>query len=382
VSVLILAFAVPVPARGGAALRILHQARRLAAELDVPVHVATLGEVGEGDEPFTFEGVPHEVHRVQALLGSLRRPYLAAWSRSAALEEVAGRSGWRLVVATSPFLVESARKAGAPVLLDAHNLESEIGATLAATEPNPVARARWRWEASKTRRLESRVVHEVDAVTTTSDHDADVLRGLGAHPVDVAPNGVDTTRWRWQRPQPGRTVGYVGQYGYRPNEQAALVLLDEVLPSVRLRHPAVQAAIIGRAPTARLLEREGPGVHVTGELDDLEPAVRALRALVVPLRSGGGTRLKILEAMAAGTPVVSTSLGAAGLDLVDGEHLLLADDVAAMADAVSRLIDDDALALRLSEAARAKVASSYDWTVTQRPFVRRCQVLLEGSAPA
>ncbi len=107
----------------------------------------------------------------------------------------------------------------------------------------------------------------------------------------------------------------------------------------------------------------GDGVAVLGAVDDVVPCLHHARALVVPLRAGSGTRLKILEAMAAGTPVISTPLGAAGIDAVDGAHLLLAETSAGLAEATVRVLTDDALARRLSEAARARVEEHYDWSV-------------------
>lgn len=377
--VLVVAHEPPVPAQGGSAQRVLHEARQLAAGVDGPVTVVCLGEVpADHHEPFTLRGVPHRPSRYRALAASVRQPYLGAWSASPALEEEVRAGEWDVVVATSPFLVGAARLAGAPVVLDVDNVEHEVAASMADAERG-LARARWRWEARKIERHERAVAAQVQAVTAPSAHDAAAYTALGAAAVDVVPNGVDLAQWTWRAPSTGSVVGYVGQYGYRPNEQAALELADDLLPAVRQRVPDARAVLIGRAPTAAMLRRASPTVEVTGALDALQPAVAALRVLAVPLRAGGGTRLKILEAMAAGVPVVSTALGASGLDVADGEHLLVADSQAALVDGIARVIEDDELARRLSAAGRGLVEDRYDWSVTTRPLVQRCQALAGAS---
>lgn len=374
---LVLAHESPLPGHGGSAQRVLHQARQLAERLPGGVEVRCLGSApAAADEPFGLRGVPHQPDRRVALLRSVGQPYLSAWSRSPALEAAVDEGEWDLVVVTSPFLVRTARRPGAPVVLDVDNVEHEVASSMAEAATG-VARLRWRWEASKIRRLEAKVASEVEAVTAPSDHDATAYRALGAPVVDVAPNGVDVACWPWRPPPPGATVGYVGQYGYQPNEQAALLLVDEILPLVCRQVPEAEVSLIGRAPTAAMRSREGASVQVTGALDDLVPAVQSLRALAVPLQAGGGTRLKILEAMAAGVPVVSTTLGASGLDVHDGEDLLLADTSEDMADALVGVLADDDLAARLATAGRALVEDRYDWAVTATPLVDRCRTVLD-----
>jgi glycosyltransferase involved in cell wall biosynthesis len=375
VNVLVVAHEPPVPAQGGSAQRVLHEARQLAAGVDGGVTVVCLGDVPAAHaEPFALHGVPHAPSRYRALLASVRQPYLAAWSASPGLAGFIGAGSWDVVVATSPFLVAAARLAGAPVVLDVDNVEHEVAASMAAADQG-LARARWRWEARKIEGHERAVATQVQAVTAPSEHDAAAYRALGAQVVDVVPNGVDLARWTWRAPAPGAVVGYVGQYGYRPNVQAAIELADKLLPAIRAHVPDARVSLIGRAPTAAMLGRAGTTVEVTGALDDLAPAVAALRVLAVPLRAGGGTRLKILEAMAAGVPVVSTALGASGLEVIDGKHLLVADSPAALVDAITRVLEDDQLAHRLSAAGRALVEDRYDWSVTTRPLVARCRAL-------
>lgn len=360
--ILVCSYESPVPPHGGYRLRVLHLARLLARVGDVTV--AALGEApADHDEPFELVAVEHDFSRRRALVRSWRRPYLAALLDSPGLAALARDGGWDLVVASSPFFVDLVGVAGAPVVLDAHNVETDIMATLARTDERRLHRVRWRWEAAKMGRVERAAVQASAAVLATSDADADVFRGWGGPRVEVVPNGVDTDAVAYGPPGEHHELLYVGQYGYRPNEAAAVELVTEVLPRVREVVPDATVELVGRNPTAAVRALEGGGVAVSGAVDDVLPCLHHARALVVPLRAGSGTRLKILEAMAAGTPVVSTPLGAAGIDAVDGEHLLLGGSAAELADQAVRVLSDDDLAARLSKAARALVEQRYDWGV-------------------
>ncbi len=377
--ILFLSYESPVPPHGGYRLRVLHLARLLAAHGDLTV--ATLGEVPvEHDEPFTLVGVPHRFSRRDALRRSLRRPYLAALLDSPELGELCAGAGWDLVVMASPFFLDAAERAGAPIVLDAHNVETDIMASLARTDGRWLHRLRWRWEAAKMGPVERRTVATVESILATSDADATVFRDWGARQVEVVPNGVDTRGVPYAAPTNSDRLLYLGQFGYRPNEAAAVELVRDVLPLVRERVPTAMVDLVGRNPTEAVRALGGPGVDVMGEVDDILPSLHRARAMVVPLRAGSGTRLKILEAMAAGTPVVSTPLGAAGIDAVDGEHLLLAESAADLAAAAVRVLTDDALAIRLSEAARALVEERYDWQVFA-PTVEAVVEDLAGVSP-
>lgn len=360
--ILVLSYESPVPPHGGYRLRVLHLARLLAADGDVTV--AALGDArADPHEPFALVGVAHGFSRRRALVRSWRRPYLAALLDSPGLGDLAAGGRWDLVVIASPFFLEAAQRAGAPVVLDAHNVETDIMGSLARTDERRLHRLRWRWEAAKMGPVERRTVQEVDAVVATSEADAAVFRSWGGRRVEVVPNGVDTAAVPHATPGAGPRLLYLGQYGYRPNEAAAIELVTEVLPAVHERVPSTIVDLAGRNPTEAVQALAGPQVAVLGEVDDVVPHLHRARAMVVPLRAGSGTRLKILEAMAAGTPVVSTPLGAAGIDAVDGEHLLLGDTPADLAAQTLRVLTDDALATRLSEAARALVEQRYDWKV-------------------
>jgi glycosyltransferase involved in cell wall biosynthesis len=148
---------------------------------------------------------------------------------------------------------------------------------------------------------------------------------------------------------------------YLPCADGATWFCDEILPLIRGRGANAETWIVGADPPAEVTALAGPDVRVTGRVADVTPYYERSLVSVVPLRAGSGTRLKILESMALGRPVVSTTVGCAGLDVVNGEHLLIADTAAEFAEATVRLLTDRALRSRIAASARALVARRYDW---------------------
>jgi len=363
--ILMLAPETPVPATSGVRLRMLHVARALADSADLVL--AVLGDVPDHEEPFPILGTRPAPSRLRAL-ASVGQPYLAARHTSSDLARVAARAAPDTVQAEFPYLVAPATRARAPIVLDAHNVESDLAASFAAAEPRRLQRARWRWESRKLAGFERDAVRTASTVCATSDDDAAAFEAMGASDVVVVPNGVDTRTISFAPVAPGAVVAYVANFGYLPNLAAARELVDEILPRLRDLVPEAVVRLVGRdAPSGGA----GPatGVEVVGEVDDVVPHLRAARVTVIPLRAGSGTRLKVLEAMAAGLPVVSTRLGVAGLGVRDGEHVLLAESSAELADAAAAVLRDDALAGRLAAAGRKLVESRYDWSIVTRPLL-------------
>jgi glycosyltransferase involved in cell wall biosynthesis len=257
---------------------------------------------------------------------------------------------------------------GAPpprLVLDEHNVEYDLHRQIARGNGGLLRRiysaVNWR----KLEREEHALWSRVDAITVTSRQDeARVRAARPAARVAVVPNGVDVERYR---PRPGDpppdrdTILFFGALDYHPNCDGILHFLDEVWPRLIRTHPAARLRILGRRPPPVLLARRGPAVEVGGFVEDLRPSLASAAAVVVPLRLGGGTRLKILEAMAMARPVVSTPLGAEGIEAAHGRELLVADDPERFAAEVRRLLDDPAAGARLGQAARALVEARYSW---------------------
>ncbi len=219
------------------------------------------------------------------------------------------------------------------------------------------------------RRYEAEICRRADCVIAVSEADAQALRALvpGLRPV-VVPNGVDVSAYDPQTPPaPGMTAHalvFTGKMDFRPNVDAVLWFAGEVLPRIRERVPDVQFWVVGQRPHRRLEALRGhPAVILTGYVEDTRPSIAGATVYVAPLRIGGGTRLKLLEAMAMGRAVVATRLGAEGYEVQDGRELLLADDAETFAAAVVSLLRDPARRAAIGRAARRFVESYYDWSV-------------------
>jgi glycosyltransferase involved in cell wall biosynthesis len=224
----------------------------------------------------------------------------------------------------------------------------------------------------KTARYAAGLLRAFDGCTVVSEVERERLLTVrpGYGPIAVIPNGVDIAHHTgaFGAPEAGALI-YSGALTYGANFDAMEFFLREVFPRIRADWPTAQLAITGKlngVPVERLPACEG--VTFTGYLNDIRPAVARSWVSVVPVREGGGTRLKILEALALGTPVVATRKGAEGLDLTPGRDLLIADDPAEFAAAVVRVLRDPGLRAALSENGRRAVAAKYDWPVIARRF--------------
>jgi sugar transferase (PEP-CTERM/EpsH1 system associated) len=182
--------------------------------------------------------------------------------------------------------------------------------------------------------------------------------------VEVSPSGVDTDLYQ-PLPEESETpaILFIGHMGYPPNIDAVRYFHKDILPLIRQRVADAEFWIVGLNPGEAIKKLAGDGVFVRGNVSNVEPYYRRSRVCVVPLRAGSGVRMKILEAMALGRPVVSTSLGAEGLDVVEGKHIVIADDSIGFAERTVDLLSDQTLRTRMTREAREHVVASYDWDV-------------------
>ncbi len=215
------------------------------------------------------------------------------------------------------------------------------------------------------RNWEERALAPFDGAIAVSAHDKSWLESrLGGRPVGLAPNGVDTRDFSRTRPYSAasQTIVFTGVMDYLPNVDAVVWFVEEVLPQLQRVCPALSFQIVGARPSPRVNALAAhAGVEVTGEVDDIRPYVQDALGFVVPLRSGGGTRLKILQAMSMGCPVISTAIGAEGLELNAGEDILIAGRPDEFVEQVSFLQAHPQEAQRLGEAGRRRVLEHYDW---------------------
>ncbi len=249
-----------------------------------------------------------------------------------------------------------------PVVCVHHNVESQLLARRAEVEGPPWMRRYFAHQARLTERDEVRWLPRVACNVAVSEEDASNLRALapGAR-VEVIANAVDTDEFR---PDSSRRDGvlYIGGTNWFPNLDALRFFCDDILPRLRETVPELRARWVGACSPEQQLEfREQHGVELTGYVDDIRPIAHDAFCHVVPLRAGGGTRLKILTSWAMGKPVVSTSVGCEGLDARDGENILIRDDPSNFAEAVLALRADPAMQERIGAAARETALESYSW---------------------
>lgn len=268
------------------------------------------------------------------------------------------------------------RDASVPVVYFSHNVEHMIWQRLSRIEPRLWRRLLLEIEWRKMRRFEARACAGASLVVAVSERDRDLLAvAARSGNVTAIPTGVDTTYFAPNgTSEAAKTLVFSGSMDWYPNEDAILYFMAEILPRIRREMPGVTLTIVGRNPRSDLCAAAAhAGVRVTGTVADVRPYLAEGEVYVVPLRVGGGTRLKIFEALAMGKAVVSTRVGAEGLPLVSGEHFLAADDPQAFARAVIRLLDDPGQRRALGMAGRRLVEERFSWLKVARDFEAKCQ---------
>jgi glycosyltransferase involved in cell wall biosynthesis len=248
-----------------------------------------------------------------------------------------------------------------------------------ATAESAAARVAFWFDWMRMLRYELAAVADADLVLTMSETDRDVLDGYvdTRHTVPI-PNGVDCTQYAFATE--GRipaSILFVGFFRHEPNVEAVRYFCREVFPQVRARFPEAHFRVVGAYPPDVIRRlADDPAIEVTGRVDDIAVYYRTSAVFVAPVLQGSGTRLKILEAMASGCPVVSTTIGAEGLGTRSGAELLLADGAAAMADAIVRLLASPDEALALARRARAHVEARFDWDIVTADLMRAYETAL------
>ncbi len=255
-------------------------------------------------------------------------------------------------------VLEAASAAGAKVVIEANEDLERVSWSIARHAVAPMARVAALVDGVVVRRQQRRNYVRADAVLVCSELERDILSSyVDRARIHVMPNTVAVPDGDPGVPPPARAVGFLGSYRYAPNEAAAVELMRHVMPAVRAAGGPRQLMLIGRGPTQRMLQlaEADREVTVTGEVPQVEVPLREAGLLLVPVRSGAGTRVKILEAAAAGIPVISTSTGIEGLNLRPDRDVLIAETATEFADAVVRLQADPTLRIGLVTSAREVV---------------------------
>ena len=279
------------------------------------------------------------------------------------------------LVRTAPYLPG---RGGPPVVLDFIDALSTNFARRAAAERGPLG---WvsRWEAARLRRFEPALAARVarGLVVAAAERDA-----IGAGRIDVVPNGVDGAAFAFDAtPRARPRLVFSGNLGYFPNVDAAVWLADDVFPRVRAAVPDAELRLVGARPARAVQALAGrPGISLAAAVPAMAPELAAAAVAMVPMRTGSGLQNKVLEAMAVGTPVVTTPPVAAAIDGArPGEHLIVAEDAAGLAAAAVGLLGDPARARALARAARALVERGYRWEDSAAGVERAWNAVTAGS---
>jgi glycosyltransferase involved in cell wall biosynthesis len=345
-----------------------------------------------------FAGLCREFHLVPApessFLGRLRatfgsKPYgalrLAAPAMQSLVREHLAKGGFDAILCDDFYMAGNIPgRNRVPVVLNKHDITCRIVRQFASSARNPFKERYAALEAGKIQRLEAAICNSAQAVAVCSARDGELLLELSPSArLFVAPNVVDVERYTPSVSGDGRTVLFVGAMDWLPNQDGAEFLVRDILPPLRRLVPTVRVILAGRNPPQALLRRyaEFPDVSFTGTVAELRPIIARAAVCVVPLRIGSGTRLKILEAAAMAKPIVSTTLGAEGLELRHGHEILLEDSPGAFAQSVALLLSDPARASALGNAARLAVEQLYGIPALRRQ-IRQLLASLHASPAA
>ena len=375
----------PYPPDSGTAIRSYNVLRLLARDYDVtalcfyrrattpdlPGSLAALRTIASDVELFRIE---QEYSRVRMLADHARsvltrRAYTTFAYRSAAFRHalLSRLARERFVIAHVDSLDLGdylPLLAGVPIVAGHHNVESALLRRRAENESSVIRRGYLELQARLTEREERRWCPLAAVNLAVSDADkADFQRLVPGARFEVIPNGVDVDAFVPSAGGVKDGIVFVGGMSWFPNADALEFFDEEILPLVRARDEHVKVAWVGRAKPDVIARYATRGVELTGHVDDIRPYVGGAACYVVPLRIGGGTRLKILDAWAMGKAVVSTSVGCEGLDAVDGQNILIRDDPAAFAAAVTMVLRDSGLRGSLERNARATAEQKYSWNV-------------------
>jgi glycosyltransferase involved in cell wall biosynthesis len=372
----------PHPTRDGSSIRNFHLLSAFAQDFQVrafvllPSHLREVpDELPPGVETERFPQAPRPFRRAAALAATAAgRAYSPFLYRSrplaARLRTLAAREKPAWIVAHSYHVAPLALDAFGPLWIDFHNLDSELWRRMGESASSRLSRAFARSQAPRVSRVEAELVGRAAGISCVSEREAALLANLAPDvPRLVVPNGVDLARYPFRSdPALEEIVFYVGDLAWPPHAEGMAWFRNEVWPLVARWRPDARAEVLGRggAEAGETADR----FSFLGEGGDTRPHWARAAVAVVPLHAAAGTRLKILEAAACGVPVVSTSVGAEGLDFSDGGEIRIADSAAGFAGAVAELLADPDARRRQAAAARRRVEERYGWDSIGRTFSR------------
>lgn len=373
----------PFPPTGGAPMRNYQLLRHLSERHTVSVlaygppddqqartgleRICAQVRIVDGGRPGRLEKRWLQLASLPARFSYLHKVFGSA-AMGRALDAMTAAEDFDVIQAESSLVSSFTFNSGAALLLDEHNIEYQLLWQMWLMERSPIRKLYQLAEFHKFRREEQASWERCDGCAVTSERErAIVSRHVPGKPTALVPNGVDLEYFqpRDEAIDPASIV-FTGRLDYRPNADAVTFFVREILPKIRRRRPEVVFTLVGTAPPDDVKRLAGPHVVVTGRVADVRPYLARAAVAVVPVRIGAGTRLKVLEAMAMGTPVVSTSVGCDGLMVDAGHDLLVADRPDDFASEVLRVLEDRSLGTVLGARGRKLVEAHYGWASIAR----------------
>ena len=402
-NILYLCHRFPFPPKRGGKIRPFNMIRHLSAS----GHKVTVCSLARSPEE-AAEGQGLQAHCERFEMGHVKNPvqflrmivrlplitpssmgYFFSGELKAKVDELLARQKWDLIfVHCSSVAQYIEHVTDVPKILDFGDMDSQKWLEYANYKPFPLSLG-YRWEGGKMLLAEKRLARRFDLCTATTRAERETLDGYATGaPSDWFPNGVDSAFFSPDgEPYEADTISFIGRMDYYPNQECMQRFCDEVWPLVRERRPQMKLVIVGADPSPAMRKLgERPGVTVTGSVPDVRPYVRRSALMVAPLAIARGTQNKILEAMAMGVPVVTSTIAAGGVDAEAPAHLLVADTPAEIAGAIFRIVESPAERERLAVAGRERMLSHHAWPHSMKRLDaiigRAVELHRAGSRPA
>ena len=395
---------IPFPANSGAEIRLLALIRGLSQAHEIDL-IALSDEADPSHRMIPLKGYFGKIYVIlkskqsllKQLLPSVIRlfrgiPFYTKYGESRELNhqlrQITEHVRYDAVIIEKTFMAPHVRglcsNQGTVSVLTMHNVDSLLYERVFYSEKRLFHQLKLLLTLVPLRRWETKIASCFDLVVTVSEADRKIL--LAHDPnlaVRVVENGVDTDANRLiGRGGRQKKIIFVGALGYPPNVDAVWHLHDEIMPLLHQNHPDCELLVVGKTPPASITKLDGRrGITLKANVETVKPYYQQALVSVVPLTSGGGTRLKILESMALGTPVVSTRIGCEGLDVVQGHHLLIADDMKEIVQYVEKLLTDPVLWTHLAENGRKLVEDRYNWNTISCNYMKMLVELSQKKTP-
>ncbi len=391
----------PFPMTFGGALREYYIMKNLAEE-----HELTVVTYGTSEEKFEMkQRLDDKINEIHTISDPMARSYrrmsqlfalctnksYAYWhsykkEMQLLLDDLLAKNDFDLIQTEFSMMGNMDLKSDALKVLDAHNVEYDNFRRMYEKSDSLLRSRFYHREYQKMYQEEIASFKQQDMLFTTSERDKEIIdQDVPEVPKRVIPNGVDTSYFSSSddASEPYSLV-FTGMMAYVPNDDGMLYFIDEILPLIREQIPQTKLYVVGKRPTKALKSRAGDHIQITGFVDDVRPYIDKASVYVVPLRMGGGTRLKVLEALSMKKAVVSTSIGCEGIDVEDGESIFVQDDPAAFADRVVELLKSKEKRKRISENGYQVVKEKYEWNVVGKKMLEIYDSLFQevDKAPA